>query len=85
MASLVDVTHAIASPYARNAIRTGLYMVNSTYNAKRCHGRDQYNSGSPSDSRVLTISSDLPTVLQVLNEVVPNLEEVSAQISSMPA
>ncbi|KAI4493484.1 hypothetical protein M0804_001660 [Polistes exclamans] len=26
---------------------------------------------------VLTISSDLPTVLTVLNEVVPNLEEVS--------
>lgn len=26
--------------------------------------------------RVLTISSDLETVLQVLNEIVPNLEEV---------
>ncbi|KAF7399041.1 hypothetical protein HZH66_006938 [Vespula vulgaris] len=29
----------------------------------------------PGPERVLTISSDLTTVLQVLNEVVPNLEE----------
>ncbi|CAK9819143.1 Heterogeneous nuclear ribonucleoprotein K homolog, partial [Anthophora quadrimaculata] len=33
------------------------------------------NCWSVFDSRVLTISSDLSTVLQVLNEVVPNLEE----------
>lgn len=38
---------------------------------------DRSNCWSVFDSRVLTISSDLPTVLQVLNEVVPNLEEVS--------
>lgn len=38
---------------------------------------DRNNCWSVFDSRVLTISSDLPTVLQVLNEVVPNLEEVS--------
>lgn len=36
------------------------------------------NTSSIFDSSVLTISSDLETVLQVLNEVVPNLEEVSS-------
>ncbi|XP_006610127.2 heterogeneous nuclear ribonucleoprotein K-like [Apis dorsata] len=44
--------------------------------------RSQYKASiivpdCPGPERVLTISSDLPTVLQVLNEVVPNLEEVS--------
>lgn len=47
---------------------------------KRRPRRDQDNHRDPSDSRVLTISSDLPTVLQVLNEVVPNLEEVSVRV-----
>ncbi|XP_018051494.1 PREDICTED: uncharacterized protein LOC108689282 [Atta colombica] len=42
--------------------------------------RSQYKASiivpdCPGPERVLTISSDLPTVLQVLNEVVPNLEE----------
>ncbi|KYQ53389.1 Heterogeneous nuclear ribonucleoprotein K [Trachymyrmex zeteki] len=44
--------------------------------------RSQYKASiivpdCPGPERVLTISSDLPTVLQVLNEVVPNLEEVT--------
>ncbi|KYM80402.1 Heterogeneous nuclear ribonucleoprotein K [Atta colombica] len=44
--------------------------------------RSQYKASiivpdCPGPERVLTISSDLPTVLQVLNEVVPNLEEIS--------
>ncbi|KAG7200270.1 hypothetical protein KM043_017739 [Ampulex compressa] len=42
--------------------------------------RSQYKASiivpdCPGPERVLTISSDLTTVLQVLNEVVPNLEE----------
>ncbi|KAK2576771.1 hypothetical protein KPH14_005415 [Odynerus spinipes] len=42
--------------------------------------RSQYKASiivpdCPGPERVLTISSDLSTVLQVLNEVVPNLEE----------
>ncbi|XP_043500107.1 heterogeneous nuclear ribonucleoprotein K [Polistes fuscatus] len=42
--------------------------------------RSQYKASivvpdCPGPERVLTISSDLPTVLTVLNEVVPNLEE----------
>ncbi|KAL6255371.1 hypothetical protein P5V15_013709 [Pogonomyrmex californicus] len=49
--------------------------------------RSQYKASiivpdCPGPERVLTISSDLPTVLQVLNEVVPNLEETRFQNGS---
>ncbi|KYN18032.1 Heterogeneous nuclear ribonucleoprotein K [Trachymyrmex cornetzi] len=49
--------------------------------------RSQYKASiivpdCPGPERVLTISSDLPTVLQVLNEVVPNLEEKALYLRS---
>lgn len=77
LASLVDVITRERVSYARTSFARGC-IVDIARTRNHATDKGQHNSGSLSDSRVLTISSDLPTVLQVLNEVVPNLEEVSA-------
>lgn len=83
---MVDVVTRERVSYARKRHSHGTDTVNGTYaTCTHTHRKCRCNSWSPSDSRVLTISSDLPTVLQVLNEVVPNLEEVSAKFLFAPA